>query len=124
MRRRRQAGERLVELCDRFGFSLAPRALVGSLTVGERQQLELVRLLALGVSTIILDEPTTGISAPQKTLLFAALKRLAADGLSVVFVSHKLDEVEALCDRVTVLRQGRNVGEVAVPLDPDRAGAS
>ena len=119
VQRRRQAGEKLVELCDRFGFSLAPHATVGSLTVGERQQLELVRLLALGVSTIILDEPTTGISAPQKTLLFEALRRLAADGLSVVFVSHKLDEVQALCDRVTVLRQGRNVGELAVPFDPE-----
>lgn len=119
VRRQRRAGEKLVELCDRFGFGLAPRALVGSLTVGERQQLELVRLLALGVSTIILDEPTTGISAPQKTLLFAALRRLAADGLSVVFVSHKLDEVQALCDRVTVLRRGRNVGELAVPFDHD-----
>ncbi|MHB1296595.1 MAG: ABC transporter ATP-binding protein [Anaerolineae bacterium] len=104
----------------RFGFDLDPLALTSSLTIGQRQQAELVRLLAQGVRVIILDEPTTGISAPQKTLLFAALHRLAADGLSVIFVSHKLDEVEALCSQVTVLTQGRLAGEVDAPFDADK----
>lgn len=117
LRRRHLAAAELVSLCQRFGFDLNPRALVGRLTIGERQQLELVRLLALGVQAVILDEPTTGISAPQRALLFEAIRRLAQDGLSVIFVSHKLDEVQALCDAVTVLRQGRKVGEVAAPLD-------
>jgi ABC-type uncharacterized transport system ATPase subunit len=118
-RRRGPMVARLEALCQRFGFALDPGAVVGSLTVGERQQLELVRLLALGARTIILDEPTTGISAPQKLLLFKALKDLAREGLSVVFVSHKLDEVQALCDSVTVLRKGRNVGELPAPFAPD-----
>ena len=75
--------------------------------MGERQQLELLRLLALGIRLLILDEPTTGISAAQKEVLYSALRRLAAEGKSVLLVSHKLEDVEALCDRVTVLRLGR-----------------
>jgi simple sugar transport system ATP-binding protein len=108
---------RLQSLCRAFKFHLRPDALVQSLTVGERQQLELLRLLALGVSVLVLDEPTTGISAEQKTVLFNSLKRVAGEGKSVVLVSHKLEDVEALCDRVTVLRQGRKVGTVDRPFE-------
>jgi len=100
-----------------FHFHLNPDAAVKSLTVGERQQLELLRLLALGVEVLILDEPTTGISAEQRELLYAALRRLAAAGKSVVLVSHKLEDVEALCDRVTVLRGGRVSGTTMRPFD-------
>ncbi|MBN1401542.1 MAG: ATP-binding cassette domain-containing protein [Anaerolineae bacterium] len=113
--RRRQAREALLGQCQRLGFALDPQALVQSLTVGERQQLELARLLSLGIRTIILDEPTTGISAPQRILLFETLRRLAQEGLSVIFVSHKLDEVEALCSQATVLREGRLAGEASAP---------
>ena len=77
------ARNELRAVCQHFGFDLDPDALTGSLTIGERQQLEIVRLLALGVQVIILDEPTTGISAPQKVLLFETLRRLASEGLSV-----------------------------------------
>lgn len=118
--RRREGRKKLEELCQRFGFGLDPDAPVSSLTVGERQQLELVRLLSLGVRVIILDEPTTGISASQKELLFGTLRALAQEGLAVIFVSHKLDEVEALCSRVTVLRQGKVAGEVAAPFSSDQ----
>ncbi len=116
---RSRARRELAALCGRFGFALDPEATAGSLTVGERQQLEMVRLLALGVRVIILDEPTTGISAPQKVLLFQTLRHLSADGLAVVFVSHKLEEVEALCSRATVLRQGRVTGAVQAPFRTD-----
>ena len=116
---RREGRRELERLCRRFGFSLDPDAPVGSLTVGERQQLEMVRLLALGVRTIILDEPTTGISAPQKALLFETLHELAAEGLSLIFVSHKLEEIEQLCSRATVLRQGRVAGIVRAPFVTD-----
>ncbi len=117
--RREAARATLRELCARFGFALDPDAIVGALTVGERQQLELVRLLSLGIRAIILDEPTTGISAPQKALLFETLQRLAGEGLTVVFVSHKLDEVGQLCSRATVLRRGRVAGEVRAPFTAD-----
>lgn len=117
-RRGRSAARRdLLALCARFGFALDPDAQTGSLTVGERQQLEIVRLLSLGVRVIILDEPTTGISAPQKALLFQTLHQLSQDGLAVIFVSHKLDEVEALCSQVTVLRQGRVAGRLQEPFN-------
>ncbi len=102
--------------CARFGFDLDPDMPVSQLTIGQRQQLEIVRLLALGVRTLILDEPTTGISAEQKDILFSTLSQLAHDeGLTILLVSHKLEDVVALCDRVVVLRAGRLVGERQMP---------
>ncbi len=114
---RRRAQRTFFTLCRRLGFSLQPDEPVSHLTVGERQQLELIRLLALGVQVIILDEPTTGISAPQKEQLFETLRRLADEGLTVIFVSHKLEEIEALCVRATVLRNGRVTGSQEAPFD-------
>jgi simple sugar transport system ATP-binding protein len=115
--RRRARGE-LAELRDRFGFSYSLDAPARTLTIGERQQVEITRLLWLGMRVLILDEPTTGISADQRDLLFATLRTLAADGMSVIFVSHKLEEVEELCGEVTVMRGGRVVGAVTMPVPP------
>jgi simple sugar transport system ATP-binding protein len=103
------------ELQKQFGFSIDPNAYVDSLTVGERQQLEILRLLWLGARVLILDEPTTGISALQKEKLFQTLRLLAEQGKTMIFVSHKLEDVEQLCTRVAVLRRGKLVGE-AEPL--------
>jgi ABC-type uncharacterized transport system ATPase subunit len=112
---RRAAGRDFRELAAQFDFSLDPEAYVDALTVGERQQLEILRLLWLGARVLILDEPTTGISASQKAKLFATLRRLAEQGMTVIFVSHKLEDVEALCHRVAVLRAGKVVGEAKAP---------
>jgi general nucleoside transport system ATP-binding protein len=112
----------LKQRADEFGFTLDPHELTGNLTVGERQQLELLRLLALGVRVLVLDEPTTGISAHQKTQLFAAMKKLAGQGKSVIFVSHKLEDVEEVCDVATVMRQGSVVGSVLVRADDATLG--
>ncbi|MEX0825461.1 MAG: ATP-binding cassette domain-containing protein [Acidimicrobiia bacterium] len=117
---RSAAKAELERLSRTFGFAFDPDAPARSLTVGERQQLEIVRLLSLGAKVLILDEPTTGISASQQALLFATLRTLAAEGLIVIFVSHKLEEVEALCDRVTVMRQGQAVGELPLPAPVER----
>jgi general nucleoside transport system ATP-binding protein len=103
------------KLAEQFSFSLDPEAYVDSLTVGERQQLEILRLIWLGARVLIFDEPTTGISAAQKVKLFAALRLLAEQGKTVLFVSHKLEDVEGLCHRVAVLRQGVLVGEMQPP---------
>jgi simple sugar transport system ATP-binding protein len=111
----RSARRRFSELCTREGFDLDPDASVADLTVGERQQLEIVRLLWLGARVLILDEPTTGISAIQKERLFATLRHLATQGLAVILVTHKLADVEELCDRVTVMREGRVVGALERP---------
>lgn len=102
-------------LSTQFNFSLNPQSPVSDLSVGERQQLEIMRLLWLGVQCLILDEPTTGISAPQKIALFATLRQLAAQGKTILFVSHKLEDIEALCQQAAVLRQGRLVGEMTAP---------
>jgi general nucleoside transport system ATP-binding protein len=113
----------LESLSQTLKFDLDPFSTLRTLTVGERQQLEMVRLLSLGVRTLILDEPTTGISATQKALLFDALRTLAGEGKSVILVSHKLEDVEVLCDRVTVLRNGRVAGEMGRPFATDRLTA-
>ncbi|MFH2071763.1 MAG: ATP-binding cassette domain-containing protein [Actinomycetota bacterium] len=113
------AAAALAELSERFGFSFDPDAPVRTLTVGERQQLEIIRLLWLGARVLILDEPTTGISAIQRDQLFDTLKTLAAEGMIVIFVSHKLEEVQQLCDRVTVMRRGRLVGAAELPCPPE-----
>jgi simple sugar transport system ATP-binding protein len=117
----RKAGERaLREAANRYGFTFDPGALAQTLTVGERQQLEIARLLWLGARVLILDEPTTGISASQRDRLFGILRRLASDGMIVLFVSHKLEEIEQLCHRVTVMQRGKVVGRVEAPFDTDR----
>ncbi|MBI5303447.1 MAG: ATP-binding cassette domain-containing protein [Chloroflexi bacterium] len=103
-----------------FGFALDPDAPVSSFTVGERQQLEIMRLLSLGAKILIFDEPTTGISLPQKNKLFETLNLLAHEGMTIIFVTHKLEDAEALCSRVTVLRLGKVVGEVTRPFTSDQ----
>ncbi len=103
-----------------LGFSFDPTAPVRSLTVGERQQLEITRLLWLGARVLILDEPTTGISATQRIQLFATLRSLAAEGMIVIFVSHKLEEIDELCDTVTVMRNGKVVGSLSMPAPSER----
>ncbi len=110
------ARDTLREYASRFGFSIDPQAYVDSLTLGERQQMELLRLLALGADLLILDEPTTGISAEQKEILFATMRRLAhEEQKTIVLVSHKLEEVQELCDEVAVLRRGKLVGGRDLP---------
>jgi simple sugar transport system ATP-binding protein len=112
---RKAGAAALADAASRYGFSFDPDALARTLTVGERQQLEIARLLWLGARVLILDEPTTGISASQREQLFEVLRRLAADGMIVIFVSHKLEEIEQLCDKVTVMRAGRIVGHHDMP---------
>jgi len=106
----------LNQLSTRYDFNLDVQAYVDTLSLGERQQLELVRLLAGGAEILILDEPTTGISAEQKDLLFGSMRKLAhEEGKTLILVSHKLDEVQELCDHAFVLRRGQLVGEVDIP---------
>jgi ABC-type uncharacterized transport system ATPase subunit len=113
--RRSEAATAVAEHARSLGLALDLRADVCSLTVSERQQLELMRLLWLGARVLILDEPTTGIGAAQKAELFATLRRLADQGKTVIFVSHKLEEIQELCTRVAVLKHGRLVGEATPP---------
>ena len=110
------AERELRDLAQRYSFELDLNAHVDSLSLGERQQLELIRLLAGGAELLILDEPTTGISAEQKEKLFESIHKLAQEeGKIVILVSHKLDEVQELCGHAFVLRRGKLVGESEVP---------
>lgn len=115
------ARRRLHELADQLALPIDPEAPIASLTVGQRQQVELLRLLAWGMRVLILDEPTTGITAMQRQALFSALRILAARGHTILFVSHKLEEILTLCDTATVLRAGRVMGEgaMALPQTPE-----
>jgi len=116
-----EAAKQVSGLADQYGFELDLRADIGSLSLGARQQLELVRLLAEGAEMLILDEPTTGISAEQKDQLFASMRRMAYEENKIlVLVSHKLDEVQELCDHAYVLRQGKLVGESEVPCSNEK----
>lgn len=117
---RREAEATLTDLTQRFGFELDPHQPIDNLLIAQRQQLEIIRLLALGVETLILDEPTTGISAEQKVILFDALRKLARnEGMIVLLVSHKLEDVIDLCDEVVVLRDGQLVGGMDMPETDD-----
>lgn len=109
----------LARLAASFGFALNPNLLVEELTIGERQQLELLRLIGDGATILILDEPTTGISEQQQELLFAALQKLKAEGATIFLVSHKLEEIDLLCDTVTVLRHGRVATTRQCPFNRD-----
>jgi len=105
----RASADKVAEISRELGFHLDPRAIVAGLTVGERQQLEIVKLLYRGMSVLILDEPTAVLAPQQSEQLFRALRRLADSGKAVVFISHRLPEVIAAADVVTVLRHGRVV---------------
>jgi simple sugar transport system ATP-binding protein len=101
------------ESAIKFGIPVKPNALVGSLSVGERQRVEILKALNRNASVLILDEPTAVLVPQEVDMLFEALVRLREGGLSVVFISHKLNEVMTICDRISVLRLGKMIGTVA-----------
>ena len=115
----REKWKSLASYQERLGFGLNFDGYVGELTIGERQQLEMLRLLFLGVELLILDEPTTGISAAQKDLLFLALKKLALEGKTIIFVSHKLEEIQELCSHAAIMQKGKLVGELKNPFSQE-----
>lgn len=113
-RHRRTALNRLEGLMRTAGLEVPLEAAVGSLSVGERQRIEILKALYRDVRVLILDEPTAVLTPLEAERLSATLTRLAGAGLAILFISHKLDEVMRLCDRVAVLRAGRKVAEFAV----------
>ena len=106
----RQLEARIREVSERYGMPLEPQRLVHSLSIGERQRVEIVRCLMQDIRLLILDEPTSVLTPSEAEELFATLRRLAAQGCSILFISHKLAEVRALCQTATVLRGGRVSG--------------
>ncbi len=107
---RRAAGmAKLKDVASRFGLDVQPDALVAGLSVGERQRVEIVKALYRGAKILILDEPTAVLTPQESRGLFDTLQKLVAQGLSVIFISHKLPEVLRVCNRVAVLRTGKLV---------------
>ena len=99
------------EVATRYGLKVDPSARVSTLSVGEQQRVEIVKALYRGVNLLILDEPTAVLTPQETTDLFRTLRTLTAAGLSIIFITHKLNEVMAAADRVTVLRDGKVVGQ-------------
>ncbi|MEV7883199.1 ABC transporter ATP-binding protein [Streptomyces sp. NPDC088357] len=108
------ARKKIKEISDRYGLGVRPDALVEDLGVAERQRVEILKVLFRGADTLILDEPTAVLVPQEVDALFANLRELKSEGLSVIFISHKLGEVLSVADEITVIRRGTTVG-TAVP---------
>ncbi len=100
------------KITERLGLKVSPRSRVADLTVGQQQLVEIARALSLKSRLLILDEPTSSLTASETERLFAVLRQLKAEGLSMIYISHRLKEVDEIADRVTVLRDGKNAGEL------------
>ena len=101
---------RISEVSTRYGLPIDPKRLVHSMSVGERQRVEIVRCLLQEPKLLIMDEPTSVLTPQAVQTLFQTLRRLASEGCSILYISHKLDEIRALCDTATVLRAGKVTG--------------
>lgn len=108
----KEIDRRVYDACEQFGVTVDPKALVRHLSVGERQRIEILKALYRKANILILDEPTAVLVPQEVDVLFDALFRLRDKGLSVIFISHKLNEVMRICDRITVLRGGCIAGTV------------
>jgi len=111
---------RIDEVSQRYGLPIDPRRLVHSMAVGERQRVEIVRCLLQSPRLLILDEPTSVLTPQAVRTLFETLRRLAGEGVSILYISHKMEEIRALCDVATVLRNGRVTG-TALPREESNA---
>jgi simple sugar transport system ATP-binding protein len=112
---------RLLELGSRYGLAVDPHASIWQLSAGEQQRVEILKALIRGADILILDEPTSALTPQEAHGLFEILRRMRADGCAVIFISHKLDEVMEIADRVTVLRRGRVVGSMDAAATDKRA---
>jgi simple sugar transport system ATP-binding protein len=101
--------DRIVEISTRYGLPLSPDQTVHDLSVGERQRIEIVRCLLQNPRLLIMDEPTSVLTPQEVEKLFETLRRLASEGCSILYISHKLEEIRALCDVATIMRLGRVV---------------
>ena len=104
------AEDKIIELSKKYGLIVNPRAIVGNLSVGEQQRVEILKALYRDIDILILDEPTSMLTPQEEKSLFETLQSMVAQGLSIIFITHKLQEVMAVSTRVTVLRHGKSLG--------------
>ena len=100
---------RIREVSESYGLPLDPHRIVGTLSAGERQRIEILRCLLQGPRLLVMDEPTSVLTPQEVEILFQTLRTLSAEGVSILYISHKLEEIRALCDHATILRRGRKV---------------
>ncbi|SFT33490.1 ABC transporter ATP-binding protein [Sedimentitalea nanhaiensis] len=112
----RDLAKRIREVSETYGLPLDPFRTVGDLSAGERQRVEIIRCLLQDPKLLIMDEPTSVLTPQEVDILFETLRKLKSEGTAILYISHKLEEIRALCDHATVLRLGENVGE-CVPAD-------
>ncbi len=103
---------RIEELAEKYSLQINPHSIVSRLAVGQRQRVEIVKALYRGAALLVLDEPTAVLTPQEVDDLFVIFRQMATDGHALIFISHKLDEIFALTDRVSVLRDGRMIGTV------------
>ena len=115
----RQLARRIREVSETYGLPLDPFRLVGDLSAGERQRVEIIRCLLQDPKLLIMDEPTSVLTPQEVEILFETLRKLAAEGTAILYISHKLEEIRALCDRATILR----LGQVVASCDPREKSA-
>ena len=117
---RKTVSAKVKELSHQYGLDVDPEALVGQLPVGVQQRVEIVKTLYRDAQILILDEPTAVLTPQEAEELFVIMRGLTESGVSIIFITHKLKEVLAVADRITVMRSGRVVGTVT-PEEVDRA---
>lgn len=115
----RALAARIREVSEEYGLPLDPARMVGDLSAGERQRVEIIRCLLQDPKLLIMDEPTSVLTPQEVDILFDTLRQLAAEGTSILYISHKLEEIRALCDGATILRHG----EVVASCDPREKSA-
>lgn len=106
----RELASRIREVSEEYGLPLDPERLVGDLSAGERQRVEIIRCLLQDPKLLIMDEPTSVLTPQEVEILFRTLRQLSAEGTAILYISHKLEEIRALCDGATILRLGKVVG--------------
>lgn len=106
--------EKSKELLARIGFTIDPSTMVSDLTVGEMQMIEIIKAVSKNSNIIIMDEPTTALTDVETEKLFEVIEKLRTQGIAVIYISHRMDEIFSICDRITVLRDGQYVGEAMV----------
>ena len=108
----REISAAITEICDKYGFDVDPKKKVYNMSVSEKQTLEIVKTLYRGANLLILDEPTAVLTPQETDKLFAVLRNMKKDGKSIIIITHKLNEVLAISDRVSILRKGEYIGTV------------
>ncbi|WP_338550547.1 ABC transporter ATP-binding protein [Roseovarius phycicola] len=106
----RQLSARIRDVSNGYGLPLDPSRMVGDLSAGERQRVEIIRCLLQDPRLLIMDEPTSVLTPQEVEILFQTLRKLTSEGVAILYISHKLEEIQRLCDQATILRHGRKVG--------------